>query len=52
MVTKNDFKIVVLKKDNITVQVRDYRSVSGYEAMRDLIEIGYIVVGVRYPQRH
>ena len=52
MVTKNDFKIVTLRRNNVTVSVREFRTVTGYDVMCELIGMGYEVVGVRYPQRH
>ena len=52
MVTKNDFKVAVMIKDNIKVNVRDPFGVKGFATCYELTKLGYKVEAVRLPQRH
>ena len=52
MVTKNDFKVAVMTKDNIKVNVRDPFGIRGFATYYELTKLGYEVETVRFPQRH
>jgi hypothetical protein len=52
VVLDDNYNIVVLRRNNVTVSVRDFRTDAGYDVMYELLKMGYLIMGVRCPQRH